>query len=88
VWPPSPPSSPSDLAIEGHNLTAVAADACSIQPYTVGPEGLDVFSGQTVDLLLTADQVHLGCTTHSPAWYTTFTVWRPLAADQVNGHWA
>lgn len=47
---------PLNLAIEAHSLKVVAADAYEVEPFTVGPEGLDSYTGQTVDVIFTANQ--------------------------------
>eukprot|EP00897_Mesotaenium_endlicherianum_P006926 jgi/Mesen1/6261/ME000323S05394 len=43
-----------NLMFEGHNVTVVAADAYPVKPFELGV--VDVYSGQSVDVLLTADQ--------------------------------
>eukprot|EP00270_Netrium_digitus_P019380 TRINITY_DN7636_c0_g1_i1.p1 TRINITY_DN7636_c0_g1~~TRINITY_DN7636_c0_g1_i1.p1 ORF type:complete len:588 (-),score=92.40 TRINITY_DN7636_c0_g1_i1:257-2020(-) len=44
-----------NFGIQGHKLRVVTADAYYVSPFTV--DLLDIYSGQTFDILLTADQV-------------------------------
>lgn len=53
---------PLNLALEGHNMTVIAADSNHVEPFTVGVEGLDTYTGQTYDVVFTADQVWHGTT--------------------------
>lgn len=49
-----------NLLIEGHTLTVIMADGYAVKPFVVGAEGLDVYPGQTVDVLLKANKVWEG----------------------------
>jgi L-ascorbate oxidase len=40
--------------MQGHNMTVVKADARYVEPFVV--ENLDVYSGQSYDVLFTANQ--------------------------------